>query len=38
MMVKWIQMIEFVEDVSSIGKGDGGFAEDHEYFSELANI
>lgn len=37
-MVKWIQAIEFVEDVSSIGKGEGGFAEDHEYFGELANI
>jgi sulfoxide reductase catalytic subunit YedY len=37
-MVKWVQSIEFVEDVSSIGKGEGGFAEDHEYFGELANI
>ena len=37
-MVKWIQAIEFVEDVRSIGKGEGGFAEDYEYFGELANI
>ena len=37
-MVKWIQAIEFVEDVRSVGKGQGGFAEDHEYFGELANI
>ena len=37
-MVKWIQAIEFVEDVQSIGKGEGGFAEDYEYFGELANI
>jgi sulfoxide reductase catalytic subunit YedY len=37
-MVKWIQSIEFVEDVRSIGKGEGGFAEDYEYFGELANI
>jgi methionine sulfoxide reductase catalytic subunit len=37
-MVKWIQSIEFVEDIRSIGKGEGGFAEDHEYFGELANI
>ncbi|MBX3379074.1 MAG: molybdopterin-dependent oxidoreductase [Phycisphaeraceae bacterium] len=37
-MVKWIQAIEFVEDVRSIGKGEGGFAEDHEYFSALASI
>lgn len=37
-MVKWVQSIEFVEDVRSVGKGEGGFAEDHEYFGELANI
>jgi len=37
-MVKWIQAIEFVEDVRSIHKGEGGYAEDHEYFGELANI
>jgi DMSO/TMAO reductase YedYZ molybdopterin-dependent catalytic subunit len=37
-MVKWIQTIEFVEDVQSVGQGEGGFAEDHEYFGELANI
>jgi DMSO/TMAO reductase YedYZ molybdopterin-dependent catalytic subunit len=37
-MVKWIQAIEFVEDARSIGKGEGGFAEDYEYFGELANI
>ena len=32
------EAIEFVEDIRSIGKGEGGFAEDHEYFGELANI
>ena len=37
-MVKWIRAIEFVEDIHTIGKGEGGFAEDHEYFGELANI
>jgi DMSO/TMAO reductase YedYZ molybdopterin-dependent catalytic subunit len=37
-MVKWIQTIEFIEDVQSVGQGEGGFAEDHEYFGELANI
>ena len=37
-MVKWIQAIEFVEDVQSIYQGEGGYAEDHEYFGELANI
>ena len=37
-MVKWIQAIEFVEDVRAINLGEGGYAEDHEYFGELANI
>jgi len=37
-MVKWIQAIEFVEDIQSINQGEGGYAEDHEYFGELANI
>ena len=37
-MVKWIQAIEFVEDVQTINQGEGGYAEDHEYFGELANI
>lgn len=37
-MVKWIRAIEFVEDIRLVGQGEGGFAEDHEYFGELANI
>jgi sulfoxide reductase catalytic subunit YedY len=37
-MVKWIRAIEFVENVQSINKGEGGYSEDHEYFGELANI
>jgi DMSO/TMAO reductase YedYZ molybdopterin-dependent catalytic subunit/thiosulfate reductase cytochrome b subunit len=37
-MVKWIQAIEVVESVQSIHQGEGGYAEDHEYFGELANI
>ncbi len=37
-MVKWIRAIEFVEDIESVGNGEGGFAEDYEYFGELANI
>ena len=35
---KWIEAIEFVEDIASINKGEGGYNEDHEYFGELANI
>jgi DMSO/TMAO reductase YedYZ molybdopterin-dependent catalytic subunit len=37
-MVKWIKAIEFVADAQSIDQGEGGYAEDHEYFGELANI
>jgi sulfoxide reductase catalytic subunit YedY len=37
-MVKWIRAIEFVADVRSVGEGEGGYNEDHEYFGELANI
>ncbi|HZM04728.1 MAG TPA: molybdopterin-dependent oxidoreductase [Candidatus Saccharimonadales bacterium] len=37
-MVKWIQAIEFVETTSTIQQGEGGYAEDREYFGELANI
>jgi sulfoxide reductase catalytic subunit YedY len=37
-MVKWIRAIEFVEEIQSIYEGEGGYAEDHEYFGELANI
>lgn len=37
-MVKWIQAIEFVESIASIYKGEGGYAEDKEYFGELADI
>jgi DMSO/TMAO reductase YedYZ molybdopterin-dependent catalytic subunit/thiosulfate reductase cytochrome b subunit len=37
-MVKWIRAIELVEDVKAINQGEGGYAEDNEYFGELANI
>jgi DMSO/TMAO reductase YedYZ molybdopterin-dependent catalytic subunit/thiosulfate reductase cytochrome b subunit len=37
-MVKWIEAIELVADVKSINRGEGGYAEDQEYFGELANI
>jgi sulfoxide reductase catalytic subunit YedY len=37
-MVKWIRAIEFVADIRSVGEGEGGYNEDHEYFGELANI
>ncbi|HEV2320713.1 MAG TPA: molybdopterin-dependent oxidoreductase, partial [Verrucomicrobiae bacterium] len=37
-MVKWIEAIELVDSVKVIGKGEGGYNEDNEYFGELANI
>ncbi|MCW5879550.1 MAG: molybdopterin-dependent oxidoreductase [Anaerolineae bacterium] len=37
-MVKWIESIEFVADLQDVGEGEGGYAEDYEYFGELANI
>ncbi len=37
-MVKWINSIEFVENLQRVGEGEGGYAEDHEYFGELADI
>jgi DMSO/TMAO reductase YedYZ molybdopterin-dependent catalytic subunit len=36
--VKWIRTIDFVESPRSVGQGEGGYNEDHEYFGELANI
>lgn len=37
-MVKWISEIKFVASIEDIGKGEGGYAQDHEYFGDLANI
>ncbi len=37
-MVKYIRAIEFVEDYKSIGKGQGGWREDYQYFSQEAGI
>ncbi len=37
-MVKWIRAIEFVADLRTVGAGEGGYSEDHEFFGELADI
>jgi methionine sulfoxide reductase catalytic subunit len=37
-MVKWIKSIEFVDDFSNIGMGQGGSREDHMYYSRGAGI
>lgn len=37
-MVKWIARIELVDSEKSLGEGEGGSNEDHEYFDLLPNI
>jgi hypothetical protein len=37
-MVKYIRAIEFVETYAHIGKGQGGWLEDYQYFSQEAGI
>ena len=37
-MVKYIRAIEFIEDYKTIGKGQGGWREDYQYFSQEAGI
>jgi hypothetical protein len=37
-MVKRIEAIELVYSVKVIGKGEGGYNEDNEYFGDPANI
>jgi methionine sulfoxide reductase catalytic subunit len=37
-MVKYIQAIEFIDDYHGIGEGQGGWREDHQYFSQEAGI
>ena len=31
--VKWIEAIEFVDDFKHLGAGQGGYNEDHEFYS-----
>jgi sulfoxide reductase catalytic subunit YedY len=37
-MVKWLRSIEFVNDYKDIGLGQGGWREDHMYYSPRAGI
>ncbi|QGH68758.1 molybdopterin-dependent oxidoreductase [Pseudactinotalea sp. HY158] len=37
-MVKWIRAIEFVDDVSEIGMGMGGWREDQQFYANAAGI
>ncbi len=37
-MAKWVKAIEFVDDVSTIGMGQGGYREDQLYYANSAGI
>ena len=37
-MVKWIQAIEFVHDYATLGSGQGGYNEDHEFYGNRMSI
>ncbi len=37
-MVKWIEAIEFAKDAKHVYKGEGGYAEDNEFFDSMADI
>jgi methionine sulfoxide reductase catalytic subunit len=37
-MVKYIRRIELVSDYRHIGAGQGGWREDHQYYSQEAGI
>jgi hypothetical protein len=37
-MVKWIESIEFAADSKHVYKGQGGYAEDNEFFDSMADI
>jgi sulfoxide reductase catalytic subunit YedY len=37
-MVKYLRAIEFIDDYRAAGEGQGGWREDHQYFSQEAGI
>jgi DMSO/TMAO reductase YedYZ molybdopterin-dependent catalytic subunit len=37
-LVKWIKRIEFVDDFTAIGGGEGGYNNDHEFFGYRQSI
>jgi hypothetical protein len=37
-MVKYVERIELVSDYSHIGAGQGGWREDHQFYSQEAGI
>lgn len=37
-MVKWISSVEFVDEYAHIGLGQGGWREDHQFYSTVVGI
>jgi hypothetical protein len=37
-IVKYIRAIEFIDDYTQLGGGQGGWREDHQYYSQEAGI
>ncbi|HAF09468.1 MAG TPA: oxidoreductase [Chloroflexi bacterium] len=37
-MVKWIRAVEFVDEYAHVGLGQGGWREDHQYYSRVVGI
>ncbi len=37
-MVKYLRRIEFVAEVGQVGRGYGGYREDHQYYDKVASI
>ena len=37
-MVKYLTTIEFIEDLSRVGQGYGGYREDHQFYDKVASI
>ena len=36
--MKYLQAIEFIDDVRQVGEGYGGYREDHQYYDKVASI
>jgi DMSO/TMAO reductase YedYZ molybdopterin-dependent catalytic subunit len=37
-MVKYLNAVEFIDDVSRVGQGYGGYREDHQFYDKVASI
>ncbi|HET6673689.1 MAG TPA: molybdopterin-dependent oxidoreductase [Nitrospiraceae bacterium] len=37
-MVKYLKVVEFIDDVGRVGQGYGGYREDHQFYDKVASI